>query len=344
MAAWKPELGRTSGKESAAPHVSVVLPSRDRPVEVRRAAATVIAQTFTDWELLIVDDGSDPAADVVGLERLDPRIMVLRNDRPLGVAEARNRGILEARGAWLAFLDDDDLWHPHKLEAQLDAAAERDATFVYTSASVVELGYARAYVQHAVADEDFREAIVHDNVVRAPSSVLVSADAMRATSGFDPELSVVADWDMWLRLSDRVRATAVHEPLTGVVEHPGSMQVAMADQIADELAHLRARHAETARARGWEFGSPDVGRWHAQKRWAAHRTPWRGAVYAWHVARCYGVVGTLRQVSAHRAWRDAEPPAWIRDQLDALTPDIAAQTMPAHADPPPLPAPASRAV
>lgn len=343
MAARKPDHGGTCAGDPVAPRVSVVLPSRDRPVEVRRAAATVIAQTFTDWELLIVDDGSEPAADVVGLERLDPRIMVLRNDVSHGVAEARNRGILEARGAWLAFLDDDDLWHPTKLEAQLAAAEERDATFVYTSASVVEVGNPRAYVQDAVPDEEFREALVHDNVVRAPSSVLVSADVMRTTSGFDPHLSVVADWDMWLRLSDRVRATAVAEPLTGVIEHPGSMQLAMADQIGDELAFLRERHAGAARARGWEFGSPSVGRWHAQKLWTAHRTPWHGAVYAWNVVRCYGVTGTLRKVSLHREWRETEPPGWIREQLEGAVHELSPVTSTA-AVAPAVPARSSRAV
>lgn len=333
--------GGTAEGNPTAPHVSVVLPSRDRPVEVRRAAATVIAQTFTDWELLIVDDGSDPAADVVGLEALDPRIMVLRNNASQGVAEARNRGILEARGHWLAFLDDDDLWHPHKLETQLHAAAQRDATFVYTSAAVVEAGFTRAYVQHAVSDEEFRRALVRDNVVRAPSSVLVTANAMRATSGFDPRLSVVADWDMWLRLSDHVRATAVQEPLTGVIEHPDSMQLTMADQIGDELAYLRARHAGPTRAHGWEFGSPAVGRWHAQKRWAVHRTPWRGAVYAWHVLRCNGPAGTLRRLALHREWRSAEPPAWIRDQLE--TPVREQPRVPPRTAEHRVPAPSSRA-
>lgn len=338
MAARKTDHGGTAEEDPSAPHVSVVLPSRDRPVEVRRAAATVMAQTFSDWELLIVDDGSDPAADVVGLERLDPRVMVLRNRVSLGVAEARNRGILEARGRWLAFLDDDDLWHPRKLEAQLAAAAELDATFVYTSAAVVDAGYTRFYLQHAVSDEEFREALVHDNVVRAPSSVLVTADAVRATGGFDPRLSVVADWDMWLRLADHVHATAVPEPLTGVIEHPGSMQLAMADQIGDELAYLRGRHRDAARARGWQFGSPAVGRWHAQKRWSAHRTPWHGAVYAWHVLRCYGAAGTLRKFSQHRDWSNAVAPAWIREQLEAPVRAASTRTAPSAA------VPSSRAV
>lgn len=272
-------LGNFDQAPRTVPYVSVILPSRDRPLEVRRAVATVLAQTFADWELIIVDDGSDPAVDVIGLRALDPRITVLRNDVATGVSRARNRGVAAARGTWLAFLDDDDVWHPDKLQAQLDVAAATGATFVYTGATVVEAGYGRVYVQEAAASDAYDRAIFRDNVVRAPSSVLVRADAMAQTTGFDPELSVVADWDMWLRLAPHVRAAAVFEPLTCVVEHQGSMQLAMADQIGDEIALLRARHAPAARERGWTFGSPDVDRWHAHKLWTVHRTPWRGTVY-----------------------------------------------------------------
>lgn len=315
-----------SHRVAGTPLVSVVLPSRDRPTEVRRAARTVIAQTCTDWELIIVDDGSDPAADVIGLESMDPRIMVLRNEISKGVSEARNRGILEARGTWIAFLDDDDVWHPRKLAAQLAAAEAQNATFIYTSAAVVEADFGRAYIQAAVDDTDFRRGLTRDNVVRAPSSVLVDADAVRAAGGFDRHLAVTADWDMWLRLSDEVRPAAVSEPLTGVVEHPGSMQLVLADHIGDELAYLHARHDAPSRERGWRFGSPAVNRWHSQKLWTAHGTPWRYAVYAWWVLRCNGLTGTLRKFRVHRQWRDAEPPAWLREQLEtpALEPAVAA--------------------
>lgn len=314
-----------SRRANSAPLVTVVLPSRDRPVEVRRAARTVIAQTFTDWELVVVDDGSEPAADVIGLEAMDPRILVLRNETSQGVSEARNRGILEARGRWLAFLDDDDVWHPRKLAAQLAAAEEFGATFVYTSSAVVEADFGRAYTQAAVADDDFHRALTRDNVVRAPSSVLVDADAVRAAGGFDRHLAVTADWDMWLRLSDIVRPTAVAEPLTGVVEHPGSMQLTLADHIGEELAYLHARHDGPSRERGWSFGSAAVNRWHAQKLWSAHGTPWRYAVYAWWVVRCNGLRGTVRKFRVHREWRAATPPDWLRDQLEtpALQPAVA---------------------
>lgn len=321
-----------SRRASSAPLVTVVLPSRDRAVEVRRAARTVIDQTFTDWELVIIDDGSEPAADVIGLEAMDPRILVLRNETPKGVSEARNRGVLEARGTWLAFLDDDDVWHPRKLAAQLAAAEELDATFVFTSAAVVEGHLASTRIEPAFADRDFHRHLAYGNLVRAPSCVLVQTAAVRAVGGFDRELSVTADWDMWLRLRDRVTVAAVDEGLTGVVEHPGSMQLALAEEIGDEIAYLRDRHEPVCRERGWTFGSHDLNRWRAQKRWAAHKTPARGAAYAWWVLRCNGLRGTLRKLDEHRQWRDAEPPAWLRKQLETPALEPAVATAPSTAD------------
>lgn len=314
-----------SRRADSAPLVTVVLPSRDRPVEVRRAARTVIAQTFTDWELVVVDDGSEPAADVIGLEAMDPRILVLRNETSQGVSEARNRGILEARGRWLAFLDDDDVWHPRKLAAQLAAAEEFGATFVYTSSAVVEADLASARVERALADGEFHRRMAYGNLVRAPSCVLADTDAVRSVGGFDRDLSVTADWDLWLRLRDRVTAAAVDEPLTGVVEHPGSMQLVLAEEIGDELDHLRMRHGPICRERGWVFASHDLERWRAQKRWAAKPTPARGLAYAWWVVRCNGIRGTARKLDEHRAWRAATPPDWLRDQLEtpALQPAVA---------------------
>lgn len=318
MSARNPDAraGTIDAAGPPAPLVSVVLPSRDRPLEVRRAAATVIAQTFRDWELLIVDDGSDPAADVVGLRALDDRIAVLRNEEPRGVSRARNRGIAEARGRWIAFLDDDDLWHPTKLEAQLAAAEREDATFVYTAATVVEPGR-RVYVQEVVPDADYARRLTRANVVRAPSSALVRADALAQTTGFDPALSVMADWDLWMRLVPHVRVAAVSEPLAGVLEHPGSMQLALADQIQAEIDRFAARHDAEIAAAGTPFPTVDVQRWHAQKLWAARRSPLRGVRYAAAVVRANGVGGTLRKATEHRAWGHAAAPVWISEQLEA---------------------------
>ncbi|HEX4773754.1 MAG TPA: glycosyltransferase family 2 protein [Bryobacteraceae bacterium] len=99
--------------------VSVVIPTRSRPDLVRRAIESVLEQTLTNFEVVVIVDGPDPIT-VATLQKLnDPRVRCIELERNVGGAEARNVGIRESRGEWIAFLDDDDEWLPTKLEAQL---------------------------------------------------------------------------------------------------------------------------------------------------------------------------------------------------------------------------------
>ncbi len=293
----------------ANPKVSVVLPSRDRPAEVRRAVASVLAQTFTDWELVVIDDGSASAARLEDLEQLDWRVTVMRNDEPEGVARARNRGVGSARGEWIAFLDDDDVWHPSKLEVQLARARDTGASFVYTAATVID-GDRRVYVQSAVPDDVYARMLTRDSIVRSPSTVLVRRDNLIAVGGFDSRLSVVADWELWLRLCPDALVASVPEPLTGIIEHPGSMQLTMVDRIGAELELVAARHPAAQDARA-------IRRWRAQKQWTAQRTARHAASYAWEALRCHGVRGTIRQAFRHWQWGHVTAPDWVQSQVDA---------------------------
>lgn len=99
--------------------VSVVIPTRDRPRLLAEALGSALAQTWRDIEVLVVDDGSRPEARPV-VERFDDRrVTYIRNDAPRGGAAARNRGIRASRGEYVAFLDDDDIWLPTKIEKQM---------------------------------------------------------------------------------------------------------------------------------------------------------------------------------------------------------------------------------
>lgn len=99
--------------------VSIVMPAYNNEQYVGAAIRTVLAQTHRDWELLFVDDASrDRTVEIVESFR-DPRIRILRNEKNSGAALSRNRGLREAKGEWVAFLDADDWWHPEKLERQL---------------------------------------------------------------------------------------------------------------------------------------------------------------------------------------------------------------------------------
>lgn len=122
---------------SLPPDVSVVIPTLRRPALLRRALDSVLAQTCRNIEVIVVIDGPDEetAAALRALD--DPRLRVLANPRSLTAAGARNRGVEHARGQWIAFLDDDDAWLPHKLERQLDAARDQGDVLVTSLSRVI---------------------------------------------------------------------------------------------------------------------------------------------------------------------------------------------------------------
>src|SRR4051794_37728124 len=107
-----------SAGASAAPRLSVVIPAKDRIEELERALDSVIAQTERDFEIIVVDDGSEAALEPrIGDAHRDPRLRFLRQPNA-GPAVARNNGVAAARGELVAFLDSDDTWEPQKLERQ----------------------------------------------------------------------------------------------------------------------------------------------------------------------------------------------------------------------------------
>jgi glycosyltransferase involved in cell wall biosynthesis len=125
----------------AEPACSVIIPTYNRLPYLRKAIATVIAQTFGDWELLVVDDGStdDTFAAISALSLAEPRLRILLNSGSSGPAGARNAAIVEARGLYIAFLDSDDLWDEDKLAQFMEVAgAEPDAILIGSDYRMVD--------------------------------------------------------------------------------------------------------------------------------------------------------------------------------------------------------------
>ena len=121
--------------KSAQPLVSVIMPCYNSEKYIAEAIRSVVAQTYSNWELLIFDDGStDHTAEIaLAFEADDPRIFFYRNQYNLGVARTRNQGIEIARGEWIALIDSDDIWHQEKLQKQLEKAQKTGAHIIYTS-------------------------------------------------------------------------------------------------------------------------------------------------------------------------------------------------------------------
>jgi glycosyltransferase involved in cell wall biosynthesis len=234
----------TMPEGNGTPEVSVVIPTRDRSRLLALTLHSVRWQREVDLEVVVVDDGSaDDTAQVVAA-LADPRVRLVRHDRPRGVSAARNRGVAEAGGAWVAFLDDDDLWAPDKLARQLQAAHQTGRTWVYTGGVNVDQ---RLRVQ-AGGPPPPPDRIVellgrYNPVPVGASNVLVHAGTLARAGAFDTQLRRTEDWDMWIRLARLGPPAWVCHPLSAYRMHPASNAAAAdADRMLAEAAVLADRY------------------------------------------------------------------------------------------------------
>lgn len=245
--------------------VSVVVPTRDRPGLLRQSVRSALRQESVRLEVIVVDDaGAERAAEAL-TDLDDRRVRLIRHPEQRGVAAARNTAIAAASGEWVAFLDDDDLWAPAKLRAQLDAASERDAQLVYGTALMFD-ELVRSTVVLAVPPPDDLERALHVSCsFGPPSCVMVRTDVARAVGGFDERFSVLADWDMWLRTSARARAAACAEVVVGYRRHARNMSAEWARETMGEFELLRELHGARAAAHGVAFDEAGVRTWIAEE-------------------------------------------------------------------------------
>jgi glycosyltransferase involved in cell wall biosynthesis len=202
------------------PKVSVVVPTHDRGPLLERTLASVVRQRGVALEIVVVDDGSTDDTtrrlDALG----DERLRVVRNERAEGVSRARNRGIAEARGEWLAFCDDDDVWAPDKLAAQVEAAGAAGAPWAYAghvniSAEDRVIGGAPPSPPDVV-----RRELPRTNLIPGGgSNVLARAALVREVGSFDERLGILEDWDLWIRLARDAAPAWVPRPLIGYRVH-----------------------------------------------------------------------------------------------------------------------------
>lgn len=127
--------------------VSIIMPSYNSELYIKGAIQSVLAQTYTNWELIIVDDCStDNTQNIIESFLDDDRIRLYKNEHNSGAAISRNYALREAKGKWIAFLDSDDLWHPEKLEKQLCFMKEYNYKFTYTDYRIQFNGKWQPYI------------------------------------------------------------------------------------------------------------------------------------------------------------------------------------------------------
>jgi glycosyltransferase involved in cell wall biosynthesis len=246
-----------------APEVTVVIPTRSRWDLLSSAALpAALGQEDVEIEVVVVDDGSTDGTAAGVAAHADPRIHLVRHGPPHGVARARNAGIQAARGRWIALLDDDDLWAPHKLRIQLDAAAAAGASFAYGGAAALAEDRSWVYSLAPPAPEGLASTLLARNVLWGGcSNVIVRSDVVRRLGGFDERLFQLTDWDLWIRLSQAARAAACPEVVVACIEHRRSMLLTTDEDIFAELAYVERKHRAAREAAGVRLDRRIFTRW-----------------------------------------------------------------------------------
>jgi len=228
------------------PMVSILMPTHNAAAFVAASVDSLLAQTFRDFELIIVDDGStDTTLDILaGIE--DPRLVVIASQENLGPVHARNRAFAAARGRYIAALDADDLCHPDRLARQVAYLdSHPDVVLVSTAASVIE----GDRVSFAPMVRHTSPALIDWLLLtRNPliwSSAMFRAEAARRLSPFTrPERRYAEDFDLYHRLRPFGAIARIDEDLVTYREHPGGMSKrhtdVMSANAADTLAEVYA--------------------------------------------------------------------------------------------------------
>lgn len=194
--------------------VSIIMPAYNAAGTIRASIDSVIRQTYPHWELIVIDDGSmDGTGDILKEYSLhESRVRYLANGRNAGVSATRNRGAAEAKGAWIAFLDSDDLWRPDKLEKQMELLRKHpQADLIFTGSAFIDSkGRLLSYHLKVPRKISYRE-LLKQNMISC-SSVLIRRELiLRYPMEHD---DMHEDYAVWLQiLKNGGRAYGINEPL-----------------------------------------------------------------------------------------------------------------------------------
>lgn len=228
---------------NSSPRVTVLMPVYNGMPYLREAIDSMLAQTFTDFELLIVNDAATDDSEECIRSYDDPRIRVLTNDRNLGQLRSLNRGLESARAPYVARIDQDDTSHPDRLRQQVAVLDGRPTVDVVgTWGHRIDAAGKRLYRFRPRLD-DFGAFVGFLLVEKVPfwhTSAMFRRDVVQAAGGYDPSCDTASDYDLWLRLAlQRRSAATVPEYLAAWRTHDGTQSVAKSQELR---AHSRSSH------------------------------------------------------------------------------------------------------
>ena len=221
--------------------VSIIMPTKDRAYCIEKAIRSVFAQTHSNFELIVVDDGStDNTSEVVGAFS-DARIKYIKNSECGGVSKARNIGLKAARGEWTFFLDSDNAWRPNMIEFMLKHARQSRVSAGHSAANLLDDQGARRAVLYAHFDF---ESCLQENFVDLNCFFVRRAGRFKDVL-FDENLRRLVDWDYILRIAAHTRVVGL--PYVGVDYYDGSnarisnLEHVEACALSELVTHVRSR-------------------------------------------------------------------------------------------------------
>jgi len=226
--------------------VSIIIPTYNRATLLKRAINSVLQQSFSDFELIVVDDASTDYTPEVVKKINDSRIKLIQHSKNKGASAARNTGIDLSKGKYIAFLDDDDEWLPEKIERQLAAFQTADIKIglIYSGYSFVSPK--NNNILKTVTPEHrgaLYPLLLRRNFISTVTP-LVKKDCFKIAGTFDETLPSCQDWDMWIRISKYFLIDFIPDPLAKIYVHGDQISANITPRILAREKLIEKYHSD----------------------------------------------------------------------------------------------------
>lgn len=228
--------------------ISVIIPTHNRCELIGRAIDSVLKQTYDNFEIIIVSDGStdDTSNKVKSYTKNHSNIKFIEYFPSKGGNYARNLGAKVSKGEYVAYLDDDDEWMPDKLQRQIEIMnSDTNISLVYTGCRICYVHENVEYLNKPTKHGDLSQVILFDNCIGSTSTVLIKKSIFEKVGYFDEQLVALQDYDLWIRISQLSHIGVVPEPMIKYYNYTGSKQVsALTEKYEKSFSYINNKYRD----------------------------------------------------------------------------------------------------